>query len=469
MDRTDKYKQSRYNHFVPIEDGKRLAFNAMSCGLAEMDPDSYKIYEALAGGNGDSIDREKHAELIENLKKGGFLIDPELDELAAIRAAHYRARFGNRGFGLTIIPTNNCNFACDYCYENSKIHSAPADQGGVMSNKVCDNIVKLCEQRIEPKGAFAVTWYGGEPLLAPRIIGRLSGEFMRICEEKEAKYQAGIITNGYFLNEKNLSFLLGAKVSFAQVTIDGPREVHDRRRCLKRGGGTYDRVMANLENIDDDRGLRVAIRINIDKRNEDRVPELLEDFKRRGFHKRKNFSMSFGQVFHVAGSCPDISTTCMVTPEFSDFLVTAYKIALDMGFKHTSYPSRMIGNCGAVGSGSALIEPDGTVQNCWETVGHGDKRTGVLESDGIKYDDNYLKWVGWSPFDEECTACDILPLCMSGCPYRSVYPAELGKCISWKYNMTDILPLMKKASEQGLLAVPREACACEIEQTDERR
>lgn len=455
---TEKLKPSRYNHFVDTDDGKRLAFNAMSCGLAEIDDESFAVYEALGNG-GLGVDAAKHEELIKNLKTGGFLVPADVDELNAIRAGHYRARFGNTGFGLTIIPTVNCNFACDYCYENSEMHSTPADQGGVMSDEVCDNLVKLCENKIREKSIFSVTWYGGEPLMGKSIIGKLTKEFIRICDEKQSEYHAGIITNGYLLTPENLKFLIDSRVSFAQVTIDGPREVHDRRRCLKSGGGTYDRILANLASVDDDTGINIAIRINVDKRNESDVPQLLRDLKQRGLHLRKNVSLSFGQVFHATGSCPDISTTCMMTPEFSGFLVDIYRQALEMGFRQTSYPSRMLGNCGAVGNGSALIEPNGTVQSCWETVGHEDKRTGILGPEGIQYEDNYLKWLGWMPFSEECTSCDILPICMHGCPYRTLYPTGLDKCISWKYNLEQVLPVMKIAQERQLLSVPRDACS----------
>ena len=73
---TEKLKPSRYNHFVDTGDGKRLAFNAMSCGLAEINTESHEVYEALASGNGNGIDREKHAELVENLKKDGSDLPP---------------------------------------------------------------------------------------------------------------------------------------------------------------------------------------------------------------------------------------------------------------------------------------------------------------------------------------------------------------------------------------------------------
>jgi len=229
-----KWKASRYNHFVEIGDGKRLAFNAMTCGLAEMDEDSYQKLQSLSDGG---CSEETDSELLKNFKMGNFLIPEDLDELDLIRANHYTARFGSRNFGLTIIPTHRCNFACDYCYESSGLRSAkPSDQTD-MSDEVCNNILKLCEQRIAEKSVFSVTWYGGEPLLRKDIIGKLTEHFLRMCKAKQSRYHASIITNGYLLTKENLDFLIKSKVAFIQVTIDGPREVHDRRRCLKGGGG----------------------------------------------------------------------------------------------------------------------------------------------------------------------------------------------------------------------------------------
>ncbi len=455
MEEKTRFKASHYNHFVPTEDGKRLAFNAMSCGLAEMDEESYQVYEALAGGDGDGVDRQKHAELIENLKKGGFLIDPDLDELAAIRAAHYRARFGNRGFGLTIIPTLRCNFACDYCYEDSKIHSTPDDRGGLMSDEVCDNIVKLCEQRIEPKGTFGVTWYGGEPLLAPQIIEKLTKEFIRICEEKEASYHAGIITNGYLLDEKNLELLKRCKVTFAQVTIDGPREVHDKRRCLKSGGGTYDRIMENLLRIPKDSGLRIAIRINVDKRNEGRIAGLLKDMTSRHMQLRPDMTIYFAQVNDYVDSCSSIAGNCMVLREFSHSMAKLYRLALDRGFDISIYPVPQISSCGAIASGTMVIDPDGTTQPCWNTMGNPRTRTGKVSNGSIEVDDRIYDWLGYSPFRTDCEKCTVLPLCLGGCPYRSIRPEGIDQptentCSWWKYNLSEMLALVREAMARGL-------------------
>ncbi len=453
---SEKLKLSRYNHFVDLGNGKRLAFNAMSCGLAEMDEETYQTLQQYGNGRDpESIDEE----LLKNFKMGNFLVPDELDELDVIRANHYVTRFGTRGFGLTIIPTHRCNFACDYCYENSELHSAAPSEQTDMSDKVCQNIVKLCEQRIPEKSSFSVTWYGGEPLLRKDIIGKLTKEFLRICEEKGSQYSAGIITNGYLLTKETLDFLVRCKVSFIQVTLDGPRETHDQRRHLRGGGRTYDRIVENLVTIDENGKLTVGIRVNVDKRNYDKVVALLKDLKGYGFHNKKNFSIHFGHVFYAVKSCQDISSQCMVTKEFADFLVDIHRAAIEIGFRQAGYPSYMPGGCGAVGDSAYVIEPNGNVQNCWETVGNKDKRTGILNSDGISFCNNYVKWVGWGePFSTKCLSCNILPLCMGGCPLVTIYKQEATKsgrsaCISWKHNLKKMLPLMKLAKELSLLTV----------------
>lgn len=454
---SEKLKASHYNHFVPQESGKVLAFNALSCGLGEMDEVNYRLYQRLAAGeaNGDSAESAK---LLEDLKKGGFLIPEDLDELDAIRAAHYQARFGNNGFGLTIIPTVNCNFACDYCYESREIHSLPKEMGAFMSDEVCDNIVKLCEKRIPEKSAFTVTWYGGEPLLATAVIDRLTKEFIRICDSKQSKYHAGIITNGYLLNKENLDFLVRSQVTFAQVTVDGPEEVHDRRRCLKSGGPTYRRIMENLANIEEGSPFRVSIRVNIDKRNSDAIQPLLEDLKVRGFHQHKNISVYFSQVVHYTNSCPDIASQCMVTQEFSEFMVEAYEMAMNLGFMLSTYPTAQLSSCGAVGQNSAVIEPSGRIQNCWNTVGSELNEVGTLTNKGIRYRNSHLKWLGMDVFREECRNCNVLPLCMGGCAFYSIAKGEIMKaeenvCAWWNYNLKPMLQVYKRAQDLNQLSV----------------
>ena len=73
---------------------------------------------------------------------------------------------------------------------------------------------------------------------------------------------------------------------------------------------------------------------------------------------------------------------------------------------------------------------------------------------------NINKWLGWTPFREECIDCNVLPLCMGDCPYRTLYHNQLmdaskNVCAWWKYNLIPMLRTAKVAKENGLLNVSR--------------
>ena len=144
---TERLKPSKYNHFVPGSDGNWLAFNAMLCGLAELDEATYhQVLRLVAGATPKEAGVSD--DVLENLKAGGFLVDSEMDEVKAVRAHHYRVRFAPTGFSLTVVPTYACNFGCIYCYENPGLRAMPAEQGSVMSEDMCAKVVALGRQRV---------------------------------------------------------------------------------------------------------------------------------------------------------------------------------------------------------------------------------------------------------------------------------------------------------------------------------
>jgi uncharacterized protein len=360
-----------------------------------------------------------------------------------------------------------CNFACDYCYEDPVQRDLRNNGLTIMGEEVCQNIVKFCEDNLEQKSALTVTWYGGEPMLARDLMAALSSDLMEVCKSKESGYFAGMITNGYLLHASNVEFLKQARISFLQITIDGPRHIHDQRRPLLSGGPTYDRILNNLAHLSEDDTLKISIRINVDARNKDYIRDLLLDLRSRDIHKKQNVSVYFSQVFHYTNSCPDISGQCMASSSFASWMVEAYREALRLGFRMTLYPAVHIGTCGAVGRASTVIEPDGYTQNCWNTVGNPAMRTGRLTPNGIEPFSSQLKWLGWLAFRSECVPCKVLPLCMGGCPYVSLYKDQFvdttdRSCIWWKHNLAEMLQVLREAKCQHLLAVRREEVGKEV-------
>ena len=93
---------------------------------------------------------------------------------------------------------------------------------------------------------LSVAWFGGEPLVGMPVIESLSQRIIALCKEKNVQYSASIITNGYLLTKEVAEKLKEYHVRSAQITVDGPKEIHDTRRPMANGQGTYDVIMEHL-------------------------------------------------------------------------------------------------------------------------------------------------------------------------------------------------------------------------------
>lgn len=113
--------------------------------------------------------------------------------------------------GLTVAPTMACNFRCPYCYEKGKEYVT-------MNRETVNKVKKYFNNLKERYRHVAITWYGGEPLLAFPIIEELMES---IYEKFERKYVAvSVVTNGYLLTENVARKMKKLNISSIQITID---------------------------------------------------------------------------------------------------------------------------------------------------------------------------------------------------------------------------------------------------------
>lgn len=259
-------KISLYNYSTHLPDGTLLLFNFYTLTLIALDREEAEIAKTLLNEPDKDLKKGEPSGLKNLLMDKGFILEDGLDELALLKVFHRASRFQRKNLGLTIIPTLGCNFSCIYCYETGKTR--------VMTKDIQDALIGFVEDRIHQGGSLSVTWFGGEPLLRMEVISRLSAEFMKLCECNDVKYSARIITNGYLLDADNTTKLIRAKVKEAQVTLDGPKEVHDRRRPLKEGGATFDTILDNVKHAS--KKMFISLRMNIDHTNRGRIAEMLD-------------------------------------------------------------------------------------------------------------------------------------------------------------------------------------------------
>jgi uncharacterized protein len=150
-----------------------------------------------------------------------------------------------RGFHILTKPIGPiCNLDCKYCFYLEKEKLYPGERQWRMSDEVLAEYVRqYIEAQPGPEVFFA--WQGGEPTL-------LGVDFFRKAIALQKKFANGKIvsnalqTNGTLLDDKWCRFLAAEKFLIG-LSIDGPRELHDRYRVDKGQKPTFDRVMRGLE------------------------------------------------------------------------------------------------------------------------------------------------------------------------------------------------------------------------------
>ena len=114
-----------------------------------------------------------------------------------------------------IVPIRRCNLACTYCNEYDK-HSPPVALA-TMRERI-DHLARLRTANIEISG--------GEPMLHPDL-----DELIRHIRGTGAL--AGLITNGYLLNEKRIERFNNAGLDHLQISIDNVHPDDTSKKSLK--------------------------------------------------------------------------------------------------------------------------------------------------------------------------------------------------------------------------------------------
>ena len=215
------YKKSKYTSYrFSNKDQSLLIYNSIvgTSSLICIEKGN-QVYQELESG----VINEK-GQWFNILKDKGIIVEKETDESDIIKDKMCDEIY-EKVLRLTIMPTEDCNFRCKYCYEEHK--------KGRMSKELQQAIVKYVRKNIFNFSRVEVSWFGGEPLEEIEIIENLSSQIINICKKAKREYRAGITTNGYDLDYHNFCRLLRCKIYDYQITIDGIKKVHDELRVLK--------------------------------------------------------------------------------------------------------------------------------------------------------------------------------------------------------------------------------------------
>jgi uncharacterized protein len=147
---------------------------------------------------------------------------------------------------LVLNITEQCNMRCKYCIYSGKYPYERVHQNQHMTLKTAKKAIDFYLSNSRQSKKHIIGFYGGEPLLKFELIKNVV-EYV-----KEKKKVSDIIfsvsTNGILLNKSLIDFFYENNF-FLSISLDGPKEIHDRYRVFKNGRGSFDTVIRKLKMI----------------------------------------------------------------------------------------------------------------------------------------------------------------------------------------------------------------------------
>ncbi|HEY9199744.1 MAG TPA: anaerobic sulfatase maturase [Gammaproteobacteria bacterium] len=348
-----------------------------------------------------------------------------------------------------------CDIKCDYCFYLEKRALFAKDEHYRMPDDV---LAAYIRQYVESQSTPVVefVWHGGEPTL-------LGIDFFRRVIALQQPYRARkeirntLQTNALGLDDAWCEFFK-ANDFFIGVSLDGPRDIHDRYRKDRHGEGTFDRVMAGVRLLQQ-HGVEFNALACVGRETAHRPLDVYRFFRDAGIR--------FIQFTPIVEREPDAPTQAMrlwlarpaaldraepntqvtpwtVEPEaYGDFLIAVYEewVRKDVGqmfvmnfeWALTAWvgePSPVCifsKQCGR----AVAMEHDGSVFACDHYVYPEYKLGNVLADDlGGMVERSVAS--GFGPHKEKtlpryCRACEVKEACWGGCPKHRFATAPDGE------------------------------------------
>ena len=325
----------------------------------------------------------------------GFIVEDSINEEELFKKSIERQLHDTSLFGCWIFVTEKCNLNCNYCWEkNNNL------KGRDMSQDVCNKMLSWLHELCKEKGvkSLYVTLTGGEPFLNFQALEIIVKEISMW----EVKATFCIVSNGVALTHDSIIRLSEIGIHTYQITLDGTREIHDKRRCFYSGLGTFKTIINNIWLIAKlDSNAQIIVRINIDDDNVENIPKLLR------------YLIKIGLNNYVILAMADTIIGCkMPSRKLLDRIVELLSMARNLGFR-VLFPE--MNHCWMMYDCWLMFNVDGKIYKCPDFVGQTELSVGDVW-EGIKKHE-YIHQTSFRPW-EECLNCEIVGLCRGGCLYR---------------------------------------------------
>lgn len=200
-----------------------------------------------------------------------------------------------------------------------------------MSEETQRAIELFIDRRMEGLELLKFSWFGGEPLVAKDVVLRLSRYAKQKCDEHGVKFQGGLTTNAYVLDQELARELISLNQDFFQITLDGWKEAHDVLRRRADGRGTFDVIWQNLIGLKAlNLKFEACVRIHVRRDNIENLQILMREFA-LAFQGDPRFYLDFQHLRDMGGDggkTIENAVSLMELPEIEAPLRASYRRAL---------------------------------------------------------------------------------------------------------------------------------------------
>jgi uncharacterized protein len=380
-----------------------------------------------------------------------------------------------------------CNLNCEYCFYLEKQALFGEGEQYRMSNDVLRVFVTnyIASQ---PTPVVEFVWQGGEPTLLGVDFFKRVVEFQKPFAGTKTITNS-LQTNGTLLTDewgrflKKHNFMVG-------ISLDGPKEVHDRYRRDRKGKGSFDQVM---------RGLRLLQKHKVDYNVLACVARETAKHPIRVYHFLKNEGVEFIQFTPVVERIPDacsarhglhlagpatldkeehqteVTPWTVIPEEYGDFLIAVYEewVRHDVGkvfvMNFEWALNAWIGNASPVCIHAkqcgrcVVMEHNGDVYACDHCV-YPEYKLGNIAAESLVQMAERSCQSGFGVTKETalpgwCRECEVKAACHGGCPkhrFAVTYSNEPGLhylCAGYKkffLHIRKYLRAMTQLLENGL-------------------
>lgn len=374
-----------------------------------------------------------------NLEKAGIILtERSIRAVSHDLQKEYEFIFFPPNYHVIAI-TNKCNFGCVYC------HPDAGPRKGEMTEETAVKVLDFIFS-IPMTGGCQIVLEGGEPLLKWDLIKFLYSQAHKRADEHGLELRFSFTTNLSLMTDEIAGDLAAMHINPC-ISLDGPKDIHDKQRPLLGGGGTYDKVIYWAKRLKekyalDVYGIPVVTRLSLEQGPRPLVDEYLKIGQNTVFFK----------PFRVSGRAQTNFNSLAISPEeFFNFWKEGieYLLLLNKQGKKvkelntiylitnilTPYRKSMCHHrpCGA---GFSILSYDcnGVINGCDATRGQG-----FLDFGNV-FENTYAD-VKKSILPLLAVGSDLIPICTS-CPFI----AYCGNCLSDNFGReNDIYPKVPRA------------------------